>query len=117
MITIGQLADWIITNRRDKAFKDYSKEKIIDELNTCANSLSMLYVTNESDEITGVVCCKNDSIARVLYVYDILATKPGVIKHMLQYFLNNFPQYKLEGINRNGRKRTFNNPIKLYKRI
>lgn len=116
MITIGELAEWIMKNRRDKAFYDYSLERIINELTRCAEELSMLCVT-ENGEITGVICCEKDPVNKVFFVHDVLTTKPGIIKKMAAFFRDNYPQYTYTGINRHGRKRKFNNINKVANRL
>ena len=50
--------------------------------------------------IVGVVCAKADNYKKTLYVYDILTTKPGVLKKMMQYFVRNYKGFTIEGMKR-----------------
>lgn len=116
MISIGQLADWIIANRKDAAFKGYTKDKIIQELVECCDNNSMLCITGP-EGILGVICCRKDVNKQVMFVYDILTTKKGIVKRMLDYFVKTYPNYTIVGHTRTGRPRSFTNAEKLKNRM
>ena len=103
---IIQIADWILANRRGKAFLDYSREQIINELANSVINNSGLVSTNDRGVIDGVVTCKIDREKKLCYVQNILANHT-VMKRMLQYFNETFPSYHLYGI-RHGKEKHFN---------
>src|SRR5215475_8790165 len=111
MISIGQLAEWILKNRKGKAFRGYSFEKITNELMECADASSMLCVTDNND-IVGVICCKRDIHKRILYVYDILTIRKGIVKRMLEFAAREYPGFTIEGNTKKGHK-FFGETIKL----
>ncbi len=115
MTTIGQVAEWIIANRKQAAFNGYSFEKIVSQLGQCIDDNSMLCVTDESG-IVGVICCRNIS-EKTMFVEDILTTKPGIVKQMLEFFVTHYPGYRLTGKTRTGRHRIFVDAIKLKNKI
>lgn len=116
MITIQQLAEWITLHRRGMAFKGYTFEHIINQLCDCAKEQSMRCVT-EKGEIVGVCCGAFNHKSKTLYVYDILTTKQGVVKRMMNDFISLWPGYTIQGRHRSGRERNFTNPIKLTHRL
>lgn len=115
MITIGQLAEWILENRRNTAF-NYSVPMIVDELCDCADNDSMLTIV-DNGEIVGIVCWRINHTDRILFVMDILTTTKEAIKEMMLVFKKRFDGYKIQGHNRNGRFRNFKNTNKLINRI
>ena len=115
MISIGNIADWILRNRKNKTFKNQTFEQICHLLTYCANNLTMLCIT-EDNSIVGVVCCKKNIDTKVMFVYEILALKSGIIKQMLQWFRLNYPQYTLEA-KRHGRFVKYINVNKLINKI
>lgn len=101
MITLEQLEQWILSNRRDNAFK-YNLDKLLLELTTCLDSNSILCVT-ENSQLVGVACWHEDCLRKLIHVYDILTTEKGVIKKMFHYFNTRYPGYSIEGKHKTGR--------------
>lgn len=116
MITLGQIAEWILKNRRKTAFINYTLETVLDELNRCSNDLTMLCIT-EGDTIVGVVTCKRLHELKVMFIYNILTTKSGIVKQMVKWFKDNYPEYTLQGHRGGVRLRKFNNIKKLLDRL
>ena len=114
MKTVLDLADWIIKHRRGKAFEGYSIWRILGQLDTCIKNESMLCVT-EGANIVGVVCFEKR--INTIYVEDVLTTKPGILKKMLQVMLVKFPNYDLQGIRKGKRQLHITNINKLYRRL
>ena len=116
MMTIGEVAEWILRNRRGKAFEGYSLSSIIRQLSYCADNNTMLCVT-EGNQIVGVVCCEKHVDKKIMFIQDILTTKSGIVKRMAEFFRDNYPQYEFTGINRHGRKRKFTSINKVVERL
>ena len=106
MITIEQIADWIIQHRKQTAFVNYSKEHIIRTLCERAFEQSILCIV-DGDTIFGIVVFDIRPKEKVIYVYDILTTQKGVVKQMMKTCIQKFPGYKIQGRHRSGRERNF----------
>ena len=117
MIRVSDLVEWILKNRKGTAFRGYSEEKIICEVVEGLENETMSYSLDASGQITGVVCGTKDASKKVFYCHDILVTKKGIVKDMMRVFMSLYPDYTIEGINKNGRFRQFKNPEKLTKRL
>lgn len=101
-----QVAEWILSNRRGKAFVDYTFGQILGELTASSKAQSGL-VVHIDDEIVGVVTSVIDHEEKLCYVQNVLAN-PNVIKFMIQYFIQAYPEYKLHGI-RHGKDKFIRN--------
>jgi len=110
------VADWIIKNRKGYAFKDYSLNQIMGELKYCAERMSMLCVT-EDENVAGVVTGRLDKDKRVYFVFNILATRSKVVKQMMKFFNENYPQYSIKGIKHGNQQRLFTDTIKLEQKL
>jgi hypothetical protein len=115
-ITILQLTKWVYDNRRGTAFKDYTFDKIYMEICECVRNKTMCYVL-ENEKVTGICCGKILAGKRIFYVDDILSTNSEGLKKMLKYFLDMYPGYTLQGMNKLGKTIQFNNPTRLLERI
>ena len=116
MITLGEIAEWILKNRRKTAFINYTIETILDELVRCSNDRTMLCVF-EDDTIVGVVTAKVNSECNTMYVYNILTTKTGVIRKMLEWFRENYPNHMLEARRRGTTHKKYTNVDKLINKL
>ena len=102
---LGFIAEWIIKHRKGNAFKDYTFNKILAQLRYCSDHYSMLCVVDSFDNILGVVCCTINKEDKVCFVDDILTIHKDALRSMLQFFHENFPGYKLEGLRNQEHKR------------
>jgi hypothetical protein len=102
---LGEIAQWILKNRKGNAFRGYSLNNIMGQLRYCVDHFSMLCVTNEHNDIVGVVCAKINREDKTCFIDDILTTDQEAIKVMLHVFHENFPGYRLEGFRKNKQKR------------
>lgn len=117
-ITYEEIADWIIENRKSKAFSGYSKDDIIGQIDFCVKHNSMLVIRSpETEEIVGVCCAELHHEEKELFIQDILTTKPHIVKQMMIYVLDNYPNYRITGVNRSGRNRCFTQSHKLFNRL
>lgn len=112
--TIGQLVQWILSNRRDRAFQLYDEIRVGAEIVDCIRSGGLLYSTNINDQLDGVCCGK--VIDGEFMVYDVLTTQKGVAKKLAQQFVERYGHMRIVGLCR-GRYRSFNNPITLFNRL
>jgi hypothetical protein len=116
-MTLGYIAEWILKNRRKTAFINYTLATVLDELTRCSSENTMVCATDEEGQIVGVATGKINAEGDKLYIYNILTTKPGTVKKMLQWFKQNYPCHTIDGHARGVRYRKFNNLDKLVSRI
>lgn len=112
--TIGELVNWILLNRRGKAFRDYTPERITSEIMHSIEKNGFEYSTNIAGQFNGVVC--GEVIDGEFMVYDVLTTENGVMKKLMQTYINRFRSIRIIGHVRD-RERHFNNPQKLMERL
>ncbi len=114
-ISLKELVSWTIKNRSKTAFKDYSHNKIAEEIKASIKCKGFTFKCNNKEEIIGIVCCERYDDHTVI-VHDVIATQPGIIKEFMKVFLTRFPNHKIIGECRN-RPRIFNDPTKLERRL
>lgn len=113
--TIGQVAQWILEHRKKDAFVEYSSTDILRELVACVNNNSMLVVSScDGKRIVGVVTYEKRY--KTIFIHNILTTEVGVIKHMLQEFLKQYPGFGIEA-QRHLKLKQFKNIPTLTERI
>ena len=117
MIKLGEIAEWILANRRDKAFVRYTLAEILDELKRCSDDRTMVVMTDDNECIVGVATGKVSVDRDKLFVYNVLTTKPKVARRMIQWLQTNFPGHTLEGMVRGTRFMQFVNLNKLANRL
>jgi len=116
-VSVGELVDWIWDNRRCIVWKEYTKIKIFEEVNWCITYGSLCYSTDSKGALDGVTCGRLDHDKKVFYVINILCLKTEALKNMLNWLITLYPNYTLEGFARGTRKRYFNDPHKLLRRL
>ena len=115
MITVGELAAWIMLHRKGEAFKDYSISKIVFQLDEAITN-NCLMCTHNGKEITGVAVGEIDVVKKDMFVYDILTIENKAIVKMLSQFMKQYPGYTLSGVAKNGKERHFES-AQLAKRL
>jgi hypothetical protein len=114
MITVGELVEWIVRNKRGKSF-NYEPEIIQREV--CHAIANGVFVYKEVDgEIQGVTCGERDERSQCVHIWDILATKPGVVKEFMARFILIYPDWKITG-RRHGKDRVYDDPKQLAERL
>jgi hypothetical protein len=116
MITLGEIAEWILVHRKNKVFKNYTLGEIVSRLAECVKDSTMVCMTEVDGSIVGVACAKKDTDKHTMFVYDVLSIKKGAAKNMLQWLKANYPGYTLCG-NRGGTLTVYNNLDKLINRM
>ncbi len=99
-ITIAQLIDYIVANRKKGAFCNYTRDQIYTLIEKAIECGGMVYATNDLDELNGVVCAIAYPDKQELFVHDILTTDKHVIRQFIAYFVTNFEGWKLQGMKR-----------------
>ena len=97
MITIGQMADWILENRRNKVFKDQTKEQIAIALADGIAENTLLYEAVE-DKILGVILAVKMEDKKIIFVVENLATNLRTLGNFLRRMIEMYPGYNIEGI-------------------
>lgn len=103
---IIQTAEWILNNRKGKAFINYPLQEIINELHYSATNLSGV-ITTDDTSITGVCTGKMNHDKHLYFVQNVLTTTPQAIRQMINFFNTAYPSYRLYGI-RHGKEKFIN---------
>lgn len=94
--TIQDIVEYILANRSNKAYKDWTPTQIVDAIAVGVEDNSMLVSITPNGEISGVVTCSKIRSAKVLYVNGLVTTAKGVMKTFLQRFRELYPDWSLE---------------------
>ena len=97
MITIGQMADWILENRKNKVFKNYTKEEIAIAIVDGIESNTFLYEA-EGDKILGMLLSVKMEDKKIIFVTENLATNLTILGRFLRRMIEMYPGYNIEGI-------------------
>lgn len=117
MITLGDIAAWIILNRSRTSFKDLTYQELIGTLSERAEDERLLTILGEADNILGIVCFIPDYSKKELYITDILTKEKGVVRRMMEVCCEKFPNFTLKGKHRSNRIRHFKDIKKLTRRL
>ena len=112
---VEKLVSFIILNRKNKAFEGWPEDKIRLAMRQAMYNQSLLWCSNETGQIVGVVFGDANHLNKSFYVVGILTTDPRAIKQFVVRFDQMFPGYSLEGWRMNG-IRYYNTP-KLISRL
>jgi len=66
---LHELVEFIVDNRKGKAFLGYTYKKIEQLLRHGAQTNAMRYAANKDGKLVGIVCCERDDKDKVLMVY------------------------------------------------
>lgn len=105
--TIREIVDWIVQNRKGKAFENYSEHQIATELLNCSERNTMLLSIDKCGNIVGVVTAQAMTDKKIMFVWNILTIRKGICKEMLLEFFKIWPNYTLEGIKKHNKLRKF----------
>jgi hypothetical protein len=97
-VTIEQLVQYILKNRRGNAFKDYSQHLIENGIKIAYNQGTMLCAVNNDGEVCGIVIARAYHEQRIMDILDILTTEKWVLPKFVREFLARFPEYELTGL-------------------
>lgn len=121
-VTLGQLVEYVLKNRRGKAFFGYTEQQIAIDILMFAKMGTMLYDVNDNDEICGIVIADKTEEDKTMFVRDVLTTSPNTLKKFIAHFKSKFPTYRLiaqrwRGLGRNKAKIVNYNTDKLCNKI
>lgn len=111
--TIKQVAEWIIQNRKKKAFYGYDYDKIVQEIVHSIAHRVFAVSHDEDGNIFGVVCGDKDEGKKAVHIYDILTVRSAIIKSFMAQFLLQYKGYSITATRREA-IRVYNNPTKLH---
>lgn len=92
-MTIYQLAEWVYTHRRGRAFKGYTLERIIHELTKKIDAGCIRYV-EEDGQITGVALFSLNFEKKEVEPCSTLTTSPTAIILLANEFIRSFDGWK-----------------------
>lgn len=114
-ITVKEAVDWILKNRKNKAFRYYSPDTIAMEIIHAIKQNVFTYSFDSHGKLNGIVCGEvrpNNEIC----IMDILTTEKGVVKKFMKIFNELHPNSRIIGHVRD-RVRVFYDPNKLERRL
>lgn len=92
--TIQNLVDYAWKNKRGKAFVGWGPIEIGNAFVQAAYERLLLYSTNETGNIDGVVHCLR--FGKTIFVVNVLTTSPGVFRKFVHRFKDLYPGFDLE---------------------
>lgn len=94
-ITMGDMVDFVMFNRRGNAFKDYTPEQVFTVLEQALRDECLFYCSDvNTGKIIGVACGKKLE-GNVMLVRHILTTQPGILRIFFHMFREKFPFHSL----------------------
>jgi hypothetical protein len=93
----GELADWILENRKGNAFKGDTWENLVAGLSEDSKHNNMVYVLNDSGNIIGIMTYMADRVYRILFVKNILITKHSALSILAEHVRENFEGFDIAG--------------------
>ena len=105
LLTLKELVDYCLINRKNKVFRGYSEEEIAIGILNASNKGTLLYCVNERCELTGIVI--GEIVEDKMHVRNILTTDRNAIKAFVKEFKTLWPNLTLTAI-RKGFPVTYN---------
>lgn len=96
MRTVQEVVDWVLKNRKGNAFKDYSPIKVLLQVHEGMQRDEILCIS-EGKDIVGVICWEKMP-SNVIFVHDILTTKKGAFKRMIDFLNIHFKGWSVKGV-------------------
>lgn len=94
MLTVEDLVQWILKNRRGVVFEGWTEETLRPFLLECLDRNLLFYATDQQENLTSVVTVQKQSHFR-LYLAHALTTKPGELgKRFFERLLRLWPATK-----------------------
>lgn len=115
-MSIDDIVVWIQKNKKGCSFKEYDDWKVMLEIIDSIKNGVFRFIY-EGNELCGVVCGTRDKEKRIVYINDILTTKPKAIAQLTLECFKAYPDYSIQGKVKDGRLRKFMNIEKLYRRL
>lgn len=115
-MSIDDIVVWIQKNKKGCSFKEYDDWKVMLEIIDSIKNGVFRFIY-EGNELCGVVCGTRDEERKIVYINDILTTKPKAIAQLTLECFKAYPDYSIQGKVKDGRLRKFMNIEKLYRRL
>lgn len=93
MVTLGQLVQYVLDNRKGNAFKDYDELTIALLIQRAASAGTMLYSCDSFDAPNGIVVATK--MERRMHINDILTTDSSVMHVFVSTFKQRWPECQL----------------------
>lgn len=94
-VTLQQLVDFVLKNRRGKAFLNYSELNIASSILTASLENTLLYSVDSDGNIDGIVVATKSPEIKVMFINNILTTRHSVLQLFVRTFRKLYPQYSL----------------------
>lgn len=104
--TLGELVEFVIANRKGKAFIDYSEPEIANLILQSSEEGGLFYLTNNDNKVCGIVLATIDSNLHTFFVNDILTTDKDAFKRFIVAFKDKFSNFNIRGERRRGKEGT-----------
>jgi hypothetical protein len=95
MPTFGKLYEFVLLNRSNTTFKGYSNGQIAHMLKKGLEEKSLLYLTQNQDEIIGMILACIDHEKKEIFVEENLAMNIDNLKKFARVAKHTFPEYYL----------------------
>lgn len=96
MKTLGDLVEFVLRNRKGKAFANYSELDIASSILDCSRNEVMHYLVNSSNCVCGIVIATKDIDNKVMFVREILTTEGWAFKEFVKLLLKQYSNFKLQ---------------------
>lgn len=106
-LQVKDLVDFVIKNRRGKAFEGREIEDIIHEIRQALHQSCISWCVDKENKIVGLALGTIIPEQNVFYVTNILTTRPKVMAILLDKFQQLYPGYRLEA-RRHGKIKRYN---------
>lgn len=95
LVTLGELVNFVLANRRGKAFAGYPEELIASSILDAANERTLYYSKSDDGAVNGIVVATKVEESKLMFIHDILTTESGVLGRFVAKFRKEFPSYRL----------------------
>lgn len=106
-VTLGELVNYVLQNRKGDAFKDYQEHQIAGGIKRAAEDGTMLYACRDDNSVCGIVTAFNNKATKTMHIHDILTTERWALRAFVGIFKKRFPEHTLAGL-RSGKLMTYN---------
>jgi hypothetical protein len=107
LLTLKDLVEFILRERRGIVFKDWTAEQLVPFLEECLDKKLLFYTTDGDGQLTGIVTLTKERPFR-LYIAHALTTKPGEFGRVFFEKLFQFwPHIKYIETDRHGRRHEY----------
>ena len=106
------ILDFVLANRRGKAFKGFSPFDIMSTISDAASVNGLGMVEDEGGKLSAIAVCfpYDTSKNKFLHVHTVLTTKSGDLKHLLRLLMLRFPDFILTARRRDKFVKYINTP-------